>query len=264
MIGFALAAQGYATVAAQSPRRRRARPEAMENPEVLISSAVESAAARGQPCSRGSEFRCSSSKSPQFISNHVRGEWIAPWGVAETQRRLYDNLIEAGGHHLGEHITFGDDVDEATARAEALNFSAFEGAGIKPPLCLRHPAMCNLLNATALKSGATMQREVGDVRVVSGNPPQVHFRHEGRDLRTQAVVRDCEPHVTPTRAGCRGEAHESCLDPSHGSAHTALVGIDIGIESGLIRPNGGHPSRLQPLSARPTQSVRDEACRGLV
>lgn len=123
--------------------------------------------------------------------DHVRGEWIAPWGVAETQRLgLYDILMEAGGHHPGQHIGFGDDVDEATARAEALNFAAFEGAGLKPPLCMRHPQMCDLLNATAIKSGATLLRGVGDVRVVPGDAPEVHFRHEGRDyaLKPRLVV----------------------------------------------------------------------------
>jgi 2-polyprenyl-6-methoxyphenol hydroxylase-like FAD-dependent oxidoreductase len=39
--------------------------------------------------------------------DHVRGEWIAPWGVAETERLgLYEALIAGGGHHLGEHVGF--------------------------------------------------------------------------------------------------------------------------------------------------------------
>jgi choline dehydrogenase-like flavoprotein len=72
--------------------------------------------------------------------DQVRGEWIAPWGVAETQRLgLYDLLLEAGGHRPAQHIGFGDDADEAAARAHAVNFAAFEGAGLKPPLCKRRP-----------------------------------------------------------------------------------------------------------------------------
>src|SRR5579863_9048258 len=79
--------------------------------------------------------------------DHVRGEWIAPWGVTETQRLgLYDLLIKAGAHHLKRHIPYGDDLDIETAQANTLNFAAFEGAGLKPPLCMRHPDMCNLLN----------------------------------------------------------------------------------------------------------------------
>src|SRR6266404_2308874 len=76
--------------------------------------------------------------------DHVRGEWIAPWGVAETERiRLYDTLIEAGGHHLKRHIPYGDDVDPETARTQTLDLTAFVGAGFKPPLCMRHPDMCD-------------------------------------------------------------------------------------------------------------------------
>jgi hypothetical protein len=54
----------------------------------------------------------------------------------------------------------------------------------------------------------------------------------------------------------REDNRDSCLDPSQGSAHTRFVRIDIRIESGLIRPDGGHSSRLQPLSARSTQYRR--------
>lgn len=122
-------------------------------------------------------------KSPQHV-DRVRGEWLSPWGVAETERLgLYENLIEAGAHHVGEHIGFGDDVDEATARDQALKFAAFEGAGFKPPLCMRHPDMCELLNGTAVKSGATLLRNVSDVMVDLGNPPAVKFRHDGRTQR---------------------------------------------------------------------------------
>jgi menaquinone-9 beta-reductase len=129
-------------------------------------------------------------KSTQHI-DHVRGEWLSPWGVAEAMRLgLYESLIGAGAHHLGEHIGFGDDVDEATARAQALKFAAFEGAGFKPPLCMRHPDMCNLLNTTAVKSGATVLRGVSDVVVKPGNPPEVKYRHDGRtqQLKPRLVV----------------------------------------------------------------------------
>src|SRR5262249_61009174 len=61
--------------------------------------------------------------------DRVRGEWLSPWGVAETMRLgLYESLIGAGAHHISEHIGFGDDVDEATARDQALKFPAFAGA----------------------------------------------------------------------------------------------------------------------------------------
>src|SRR5277367_5055928 len=101
--------------------------------------------------------------------DHVRGEWLAPWGVAETQRLgLYETLLAAGGHHLGRHIAYGDDIDPATAESQLLDFKAFDGAGFKPPLCMRHPDMCDLLNVEAIKAGAELLRGVTDLQVVAG------------------------------------------------------------------------------------------------
>jgi menaquinone-9 beta-reductase len=82
--------------------------------------------------------------------DHVRGEWIAPWGVAETQRLgLDETLIAAGGHHLAHHISYGDDVDAQAAESQLLDLTALESAGFKPPL--NNPS-CILL--------ASLRREV--------------------------------------------------------------------------------------------------------
>ena len=162
----------------------------MDNPEVVIVGGGIGGSALATVLARAGISTLVLEKSSVHI-DHVRGEWLAPWGVTEAQRiGLYDALIAAGGHHLGEHIGFGDDVDETTARAEALKFAAFEGAGFKPPLCMRHPDMCNLLNATAVRDGATLLREVVDVRVIAGDSPEVHFKHEGRSyqLKPRLVV----------------------------------------------------------------------------
>ena len=113
--------------------------------------------------------------------DHVRGEWIAPWGVAETKRLgLYDLLLKAGGHHLKRHIPYGDDIDIAGAESQTLDLTAFEAMGLPPPLCMRHPEMCDLLNAAATSRGATLLRGVTDVAVTPGDAPVVRFRHEGR------------------------------------------------------------------------------------
>ncbi|HSU91787.1 MAG TPA: FAD-dependent monooxygenase, partial [Sporolactobacillaceae bacterium] len=114
----------------------------------------------------------------------VRGEWIAPWGVAETERLgLYELLLNAGGHHLNRHIFFGDDIDAELARTQTLDLTAFEGAGLKPPLCMRHPDMCDLLNAEAIARGANLLRDVAGVEVAPGASPQVRFRRAGHEIR---------------------------------------------------------------------------------
>jgi 2-polyprenyl-6-methoxyphenol hydroxylase-like FAD-dependent oxidoreductase len=114
----------------------------------------------------------------------VRGEWVAPWGVAETERLgLYELLLNAGGHHLKRHISFGDDIDAELAQTQTLDLTAFEGAGLKPPLCMRHPDMCDLLNAEAIARGAKLLRDVAGVEVTSGTSPQVRFRRDGHEIR---------------------------------------------------------------------------------
>lgn len=108
--------------------------------------------------------------------DHVRGEWLAPWGVAEAKRLgLYDLLIAAGGHHVSQHIAYGEEVDPDVARMAALDL-----AGMVPdvpgPLCLGHPTMCNLFNRSAMDAGATLRRGIRDIVVRSGPLPEVRFR----------------------------------------------------------------------------------------
>jgi len=48
--------------------------------------------------------------------DRVRGEWLAPWGVAEVKRLgLYELLMKAGAHHVQRHVTY----DESRTAAES-------------------------------------------------------------------------------------------------------------------------------------------------
>jgi len=60
----------------------------------------------------------------------VRGEWLAPWGVAEAKRLgLYDIYRANGGHHLKRHITYDEGVPAAEAEARTMHFEAL----VTPP-----------------------------------------------------------------------------------------------------------------------------------
>jgi menaquinone-9 beta-reductase len=160
------------------------------NPEVVIVGGGIGGSALAIALARAEIAATILEKSTVHV-DHVRGEWLAPWGVAETQRLgLYDLLISAGGHHLKRHIPYGDDVDIETAQAQTLSFSAFEGAGLKPPLCMRHPYMCEVLNAEAIASGAELLRGVSDVEVAPGVSPTVRFHREGqaREFKPRIVI----------------------------------------------------------------------------
>jgi len=147
-------------------------------------------------------------------TDHVRGEWVAPWGVAETERLgLYELLVNAGGHHLKRHISFGDDIDAELAQTQTLDLTAFEGAGLKPPLCMRHPDMCDLLNAEAIARGATLLRDVTGVEVTPGNSPQVRFRRAGHETRYNprlVVGADGRNSIVRVQAGIQHHR-----DPTH-------------------------------------------------
>ena len=165
--------------------------------------------------------------------DHVRGEWLAPWGVAETQRLgLYETLLAAGGHHLGRHISYGDDVDAATAESQPLDLTAFAGAGFKPPLCMRHPVMCDLLDAEAIKSGADLIRGVTDLQVTAGAAPAVRFRHDGVEHKFNpriVIGADGRNSTVRTQVG---------IDQHRNPTHHLMAGM-------LVDGTAGWPADLQ-------------------
>lgn len=113
----------------------------------------------------------------------VRGEWIAPWGVAETKRlALYTALITAGGHHLSSHVTYDETRDPAEAEARALPLGMF-APDVPGPLCIRHPIHCQTLFDEAHAAGARALRGVDVKTVELGASPSVTYVHSG-ELQT--------------------------------------------------------------------------------
>ena len=99
------------------------------NPEVVVIGGGIGGSALAATLARAGISATILGKSIVYI-DYVRGEWIAPWGVAETQRLgLYDVLIGAGGHHLKRHIPYGDDIDIEAAQAQTLESDRIRGGG---------------------------------------------------------------------------------------------------------------------------------------
>jgi 2-polyprenyl-6-methoxyphenol hydroxylase-like FAD-dependent oxidoreductase len=114
--------------------------------------------------------------------DRVRGEWLAPWGVVEAQRLgLYDLLVGAGGHHVAQHVPYGEEVDPELARAFALDLTNMV-PGVPGPLCLGHPTTCSLFNRAAEEAGAVLRRGVRDITVRSGSSPEVSCRTDEGEL----------------------------------------------------------------------------------
>ena len=118
----------------------------------------------------------------------VRGEWIAPWGVAEAQALgLYELMLAAGGHHLAFHYGFDEGRDPALAYAAPLPLNAFK-PGIPGPLCIGHPQLCQTLFDHARACGAVTKRTVSDVRVSPGAAPSARYVHEGAEHEASAQL----------------------------------------------------------------------------
>ena len=83
-------------------------------------------------------------REPVFI-DRVRGEWIAPWGVAEAKRLdVYELLMAAGGHHLTRSVIYDELLTPAQAEAAMLPLGDLHPA-VPGPLCMEHVSMQNAL-----------------------------------------------------------------------------------------------------------------------
>lgn len=122
----------------------------------------------------------------EVYEDKVRGEWIAPWGVAEVQRLgLYELLMGAGGHHVTRHITYDETLTPAQAEASPLPLGIFK-EGVPGPLCIRHPVHCQTLFDAAGAAGATTLRGVNVIEAVGGADPHVAYEHKGARYEAHA------------------------------------------------------------------------------
>jgi 2-polyprenyl-6-methoxyphenol hydroxylase-like FAD-dependent oxidoreductase len=122
----------------------------------------------------------------RVFEDEVRGEWIAPWGVAEAKRLgLYDLLIGAGGHHVHHHVTYDETLDPAMAREAILPLDTF-APGVPGPLCLGHPKHRQALFDEAGRRGATMLRGVDVDSVFTGAEPSVIYTVDGERCEARA------------------------------------------------------------------------------
>jgi len=143
----------------------------------------------------------------------VRGEWMAPWGVIEAKRiGLYDDLIAAGGHHLSRHITYGDTTDPAEAEANTLPIAALV-PDIPGPLCIGHPAHCELLHGLSLAAGVTALRGVTEISVTLGAEPSVTYTHDRRATTARSrIIVGADGRGSLVRRAAGIELHR---DPTH-------------------------------------------------
>lgn len=195
----------------------------------------------------------------EVYEDRVRGEWIAPWGVAEVQRLgLYDLLMGAGGHHITRHITYDETLEPAQAEASPLPLNIFR-EGVPGPLCLRHPLHCQTLFDAAKAAGAEALRGVRVIEVEAGAAPRVVYEHDGQTHEARArILVGADGRTSQVREAAGITLHQD--KPHHWFAGLLVEGVDgwspdlqaIGTEGdfgflafpqgeGMVRIYGGYP-----------------------
>ena len=186
--------------------------------------------------------------------DRVRGEWIAPWGVAETKRLgLYDLLKGAGGHHITSHVTYDESYDPQTAEQTALPLGIF-AEGVPGPLTIGHPHHCQTLFDEAVRAGAKALRGVTVTDVKLGASPSVNYEVDGEThTATAPLVVGAEGRQSLVRKEAGIALHQD--KPHHWFAGLLVEGVDgwedtrqaIGTEGNfgfLAFPQGGDRVRV--------------------
>jgi menaquinone-9 beta-reductase len=159
------------------------------------------------------------------FQDRVRGEWIAPWGVVETQRvGLYDTLMAAGGHHLKRHITYDESIAPAEAEAAVQPLDIFL-PGVPGPLCIRHPVHCETLFHAAGDSGAVTLRPVNVSRIVTGAAPSVTYTYRDVERTARApLIVGADGRMSPVREAAGIALHQD--KPHHWFAGLLVDGVE--------------------------------------
>jgi 2-polyprenyl-6-methoxyphenol hydroxylase-like FAD-dependent oxidoreductase len=165
-------------------------------------------------------------KSTEY-EDRVRGEWIAPWGVAETRRLgLYDLLMDVGGHHVTYHATFDETLppEEVEAQFRAMPLSMFL-PDVAGPLCIGHPHHCQTLFDEAGRSGAETHRDVDVGEIAFAPAPRVTWTQDGQThTHTARLIVGADGRASGVREAAGIVLHQDT--PHHMFAGMLVEGAD--------------------------------------
>lgn len=129
--------------------------------------------------------RCLVLEKTTEFADRTKGEWIAPWGVAEAERLgLIDDIARARGHVLRRHARLGPEIDPGESIRQALPLD--ELPGVPGAMTQRHPDLCQTLFDAASEAGAQTVRGVSDIKVTAGEQPSVTW--SGGEASARLVI----------------------------------------------------------------------------
>ena len=179
------------------------------------------------------------------FKDRVRGEYLAPWGVAEARALgLYDVLRDMCGHAL---LWIDAYLDSQQLRRRHLPSSTPHQV---PAMGLYHPAMQEVVLKAAEAAGAEVWRGVSVRSVRSGQVPSVVIDQDGHraELRARFVVGadgrasmvrqwgGFPVHRDPERLYIAGVLFEGMVAPPEDTASIAY-NTKLGLEA-LLFPQG--------------------------
>jgi 2-polyprenyl-6-methoxyphenol hydroxylase-like FAD-dependent oxidoreductase len=161
-----------------------------QRPDVAIVGAGIAGAALAALLARGGLEVLLLEREPRF-RDRVRGEFLAPWGVAEAMEAdLFEPLTTTpGAAVLTRYVPYDEIYRPAEAELRAVDLS-----GVLPDvpgaLALGHPEACEALARAALAAGASVLRPLSTVRVADAGGRELRVRREGseRTVRARLVV----------------------------------------------------------------------------
>jgi 2-polyprenyl-6-methoxyphenol hydroxylase-like FAD-dependent oxidoreductase len=202
------------------------------------------------------------------FQDRVRGEFMEPWGVAETRRLGICDAIRGAAHDspFWQIYLGGIKLDRRDCVATTPHNL--------PNLAIYHPALQELVLAEAAKAGAEVRRGATVREVRPGNPPTVTVESDGRveeltprlvvgaDGRSSMLRKWCgfATRREPERYYIAGLLFEEMPAPSDTSigAYNPVLG-----QVGYLFPQGG--GRVRAYNVYPTDAdfrLQGEAATG--
>ena len=138
--------------------------------------------------------------------DHVRGEWMAPWGVIELKELgLYDSAVAGGGHHLSRNQALDEEAPLDEAVLQTLDLTTLL-PGVRT-ICLGTRGSVEILIDQAAQAGVDVRRGVDDVSSPGGAPAHPTSTRARHEVEARLVVRaDGRGSVVRRQAGSRSSA----------------------------------------------------------
>lgn len=199
-------------------------------------------------------------ESSAEFEDRVRGEAMLPWGVKEARELGVEQaLLDAGAHVAPMWLQYSEGVDEPAILPVSMMIEGIAGS-----LNLRHPDACQALLDAAAAAGATVVRDVHDVKLSTRPAVSVSYSAGGEHEVRAGLVVGADGRSSTVRRQADVRLHRD--DPINYISGLLVDGLDeiphdhdVMIGEGdlffLMFHQGGSRSRLYVCAGRSGQRL---------